>query len=70
MINNAQESLSIVSSYINCDEDVINALKMASYSGVKVEIIVSSISDRWCNFAISRDQYKDLMKANINHKSE
>lgn len=66
LINNAQNSLDIVSSYINCDEDVVNALKMASYSGVKVNIITSSISDRNCNFAISRDQYKALMRANVN----
>jgi cardiolipin synthase len=66
IINNAKDSLDIVSSYINCDDDVVRALKMASYSGVKINIVVSSISDKLCNFAISKDQYAELMRANIN----
>lgn len=66
IIKNARESLDIVSSYINCDEDVVEALKMASCSGVKVNIITSSISDKLCNFAISKDHYTELMRSNIN----
>lgn len=65
MINNARTSIDIISSYINVDSDIIRAIKMATYSGVKVNIVVSSISDRSCNFAISRDQYKELMRANV-----
>ena len=66
IINNTKEQLDIVSSYINIDDDVLSALKRASYSGVKVNIIVSSISDHDGNIAISRDFYRDLMRAGVN----
>ena len=65
MVNNANSSINIISSYINVDRDVVNALSMASQSGVKVTILTSSISDRTCNFAISRDYYKELMRAGV-----
>ena len=65
IINNAKTSINIVSSYINVDRDIVNALTMASYSGVKINILTSSISDRTCNFAISRDHYRELMRAGV-----
>lgn len=66
IISNAHLSLDIVSSYINIDDDIVNALKIACKSGVKVSIITSSLTDRKANFAISRDQYRALMRDGVN----
>lgn len=66
LINNATESINILSSYIVIDDDIVEAMKRARYSGVKVNVFTSSVSDRHANFSISRGIYHDLLQANIN----
>ena len=66
LINNANENITILSSFINVDKDVMEALKNAIKSGVEVNIITSSISDKEINFALSREQYYGLLRANVN----
>jgi len=66
LINNASENITILSSFINVDKDVVAALKKAIKSGVEVNIITSSISDKEINFALSREQYFELIRVNAN----
>jgi len=66
IINNANESIDIMSSFVNVDNDVVEALKRAVNSGVEVNIILSSVTDRNVNFAISRGNYYSLIRAGVN----
>ena len=66
LINSANEKIDIFSSFINVDADILDALKHAVNSGVEVNIITSSTTDRDTNFAISRGHYYELIRAGVN----
>jgi len=66
VISNACEEINIMSSYIDIDDETIKAMSTACKKGVKVNIILSSISDNYKTFAITKGYYYQLAKAGVN----
>lgn len=67
LINNAKESISIVTTYISLDDELKNALIVASKSGVKVKLIFSGESGRHGKKAktLARAFFYDLIKEGV-----
>jgi len=66
LINNASTKVDIFSSFVNIDGDVLTAIKKAVMGGVEINIILSSITDKEINFAMSREQYYSLISSGVN----
>jgi cardiolipin synthase len=65
MITSATESICISSPYFIPDKDILNALKIASQSGVSVKIILPSSPDHQLTFWASRSYFMELMSAGV-----
>lgn len=66
MINSANERIDIFSSFVNIDNDILETIKRAVNSGVEVNIVLSSSTDRKVNFALSKGQYYSLISVGAN----
>lgn len=66
LINNAQSSITIVSSCVIIDSKVFIALSNAVLAGVKVNLIVSNNNDKYNINILSRGHYESLIRAGVN----
>jgi cardiolipin synthase len=65
MINNAKQSIKIMTPYLALDQELVTSLIIASRGGVNVEIITSGVPDRkWVSY-VSESFYEELLKEGI-----
>ena len=65
LINNAKESISIITSYIALDDELKNALVVNAKSGVKIRLIFSGEKVKKRAKTLSRSYFYDLIKEGI-----
>jgi cardiolipin synthase len=65
MITSAKESIYISSPYFVPDKDILNALKIASLSGIDVKLIVPSNPDHQLAFWATRSYFMELMDSGV-----
>ena len=65
MINNAKESITIITSYISLDDELKNALIVNSKSGVKVRLIFSGEKTKNSIKNLARSYFYELLKEGI-----
>lgn len=65
MINNAKESIKIMTPYIALDNELLTSLVIASKSGVKVDIIIPGIPDKKTIYTITKSFIEDLLEVGI-----
>lgn len=65
MINNAKESISIITSYLVLDDELKNALIVSAKSGIKVRLIFSGEKVKKSIRILSRSYFYDLIKEGI-----
>lgn len=65
MINNAKQSIKIMTPYLALDREMITSLMIASRSGVEVEVIVPGIPDKRYIYEITRSFFEELMEEGI-----
>lgn len=65
IISKAKDYVYIMSPYLILDSETLNALEIASKSGVKVKLIVPGIPDKWYVYYIAQSFYKDLLDMGV-----
>lgn len=65
LINNAKDSVSIVTSYIALDDELKNALIVSAKSGVKVRVIFSGEKEKKKIKVLARSYFYDLIKEGV-----
>ena len=65
LIWNAKDYIYITSPYLVLDNEMINALALASKRGVDVRIITPKIGDKWYVHAMSRANYRYLIEDGV-----
>lgn len=65
IINNASETIHITTPYLILDNEMITALCYAAKSGVDVKIITPHIPDKKLVLAVTRSNYRELLKAGV-----
>ena len=65
IINNAKRYVHITTPYLILDNEMITALTLAAESGVDVKIITPHIPDKKIVFALTRANYKPLLRAGV-----
>ncbi len=65
LINSAQKSIYITTPYLILDEEMVTALKLATKSGVEVNIVFPSRPDKKSAFYLARGRFADLIKSGI-----
>jgi cardiolipin synthase len=66
MINNAKQSIKIMTPYIALDHELLTSLVIASNSGVEVSIILPGIPDKKSIYTVSKSFIEDLLEEGIN----
>ena len=61
MINAAKDYLYIMTPYLICDRELLNALRLAARKGVDVRLITPHIPDKKIVFLLTRSNYRALM---------
>lgn len=64
-ITSAKESILITTPYFIPGESILDALKVASLSGVSVSILVPGVSDSWWVNMAARSFYTELLKVGV-----
>ena len=65
MIHMAKKYIYITTPYLICDNELLNALRLASKRGVDVRIITPHIPDKKIIFLMTRSNYYNLIKDGI-----
>ena len=65
LINTATKSLYISTPYLIIDDEMLNAICLASKSGVDVKVLVPKIPDKKTVFMFTRAHYKKLLKSGV-----
>lgn len=65
MLNNAKRYVYIMTPYLIVEDEVINAITMASKKGVDVRICLPHIPDKKVAFALARTHYRTLLEAGV-----
>ena len=65
IINEAKDYVYITTPYLILDNEMITALTLASKSGVDVRIITPHVADKWFVHAVTRANYKALVKHGV-----
>ena len=65
MIHLAKEYLYITTPYLICDNELLNALRLASKRGVDVRIITPHIPDKKAIFLMTKSNYHNLIKDGV-----
>lgn len=65
MINGANKYVYITTPYLVIDQEMKTALMLAAKNGIDVRIIVPHIPDKWYVFALTRSNYKDLIRSGV-----
>lgn len=65
MIYSSKSYLYLMTPYLIIDDEIMNGFKLASYRGVDVRICVPHIPDKKIVFALTQDNYKELIEAGV-----
>ena len=65
ILNHAQNYVYITTPYLILDNEMINALCLASQSGVDVRIMTPNIPDKWYVHLVTRSHYRQLLEAGV-----
>ena len=65
ILNGAEKYVYITTPYLILDNEMITALKLAATSGIDVRIITPHIPDKWYVHAVTRSNYKCLLKFGV-----
>ena len=65
IINKAKSYIYLMSPYFIVDEEIRNAIKLASKSGIDVRICLPHIPDKKVAFALAKDHYKEMLEAGV-----
>ncbi len=65
IINEAKDYVYITTPYLILDNEMRSALILASTSGVDVRVITPHVADKWFVHAVTRANYKDLVKHGV-----
>jgi cardiolipin synthase len=65
MINNAKESIKIMTPYLALDQELITSLIIASRGGVNVEIIVPGVPDKKSVYEVTKSFFSELLAEGI-----
>lgn len=65
MINMAKKYIYITTPYLICDNELLNALRLASKRGIDVRIITPHIPDKKYVFLMTRSNYYNLIKDGV-----
>ena len=65
MINAANEYVYATTPYLVIDNEMRTALTLAAKNGIDVRILVPHIPDKWYVFAVTRANYRELIKAGV-----
>ena len=65
MILKATKSIYISTPYLILNQEMLNAIKLASKSGVKVKIITPGIPDKKTVFQVTRSYYQTLIESGV-----
>ena len=65
LINGAQRYVWITAPYLILENEMLNALCLAATSGVDVRIITPHMADKWYVHAVTRSNYRALIKAGV-----
>ena len=65
MINMAKKYLYITTPYLICDNELLNALRLAAKRGIDVRIITPHIPDKKAIFLMTRSNYYNLIKDGV-----
>lgn len=65
MINNARESVIIETPYLILDEAIMDSLKLAAASGIKVQVIIPGVPDKRAVYYATLSYAKELMSSGI-----
>ncbi len=65
MINNAKESIKIMSPYLALDQEILTSLIIASKGGVNVELIVPGKPDKRSIYIITKSFFEQLLQAGV-----
>lgn len=65
ILNGARDYVYIMTPYLICDRELINAMCSAAFRGVDVRIITPHIPDKKAVFLMTRSNYKKLVEAGV-----
>ena len=65
MINNAKESIKIMTPYLALDQEILTSLIIASKGGVEVELILPGKPDKKSIYIITKSFFEQLLQAGI-----
>ena len=65
MINNAKQSIKIMTPYLALDQEMITSLIIASRGGVEVSLIVPGVPDKRYIYEITRSFFEELMEEGV-----
>lgn len=65
IINNARKCIYITTPYLACDDEIMNALKKASISGIDVKLILPGVPDKKLINIITKSNYPTLMESGV-----
>lgn len=65
IISKAKDYVYIMSPYLVLDSETINAMEIASKSGVKIKLIVPGIPDKWYVYVIAQSFYNELLHMGV-----
>lgn len=65
IINKAKTYVYLMSPYLIIDEEIRNAIKLASKSGIDVRICLPHIPDKKISFALAKDHYEGMLEAGV-----
>lgn len=66
LILNAQTSIKIMTPYMALDQETLTALKVAARSGVKIDIIIPGIPDKWLVYRVTKFFMGTLLRHGVN----
>lgn len=66
LINTSKERISIMTPYLILDYELTESLKYAAKRGVKVELVLPHIPDKWYAYVLARSYYHELLTAGVN----
>ena len=65
LIATAKNSVFLTTPYLICDDEMLNALRIAAMRGVKVKIITPGVPDKRYVYTLTRSHYKSLLESGV-----
>lgn len=66
MINNAKQSIKIMTPYIALDQEILTSLVIAVKSGVKIDIIIPGVPDKKSVYQVTKSFIEPLIEEGVN----